>query len=137
MAASQHYFLANTLVQYSHKRNQMGNYAYWLTSVKQTHSLRTTTLITTIRSVQMQHNIWPGKTRSVSLIAPRHITTFKWPTSNQSNSLHSNSEVEHSHTEDWHKDLVVPYRRFRASYTNISTQSSKPINVNNKWTILA
>ena len=51
--------------------------------------------------------------------------------SNQSNSLHSTSQVEHSRTEDWHKDLAVPYRLFRASYVNTSTQSSKPINVHN------
>ena len=35
-------------------------------------------------------------------------------------------QVEHSHTKDWHKDLAVPYRHFRASYANTSIQSSKP-----------
>ena len=29
-----------------------------------------------------------GKTCSANLIVPRHITAFRWPTSNQSNSLH-------------------------------------------------
>ena len=55
----------------------------------------------------------------------------------QSNSLHSTLQVEQLHTEDWHKDLAVPYRQFRASYANTSIQSSKPINVHNMWTILA
>ena len=65
------------------------------------------------------------------------ITAFKWLTSNQSNSLHSSSQVEHSHTEAWHKHLVVPYRHFRASYANISMQSSKTINVLNTLTLMA
>ena len=46
-------------------------------------------------------------------------------------------QVEHSHTEDWHKDLVVPSQHFRSSYVNISIQSSKPIIVHNTSTILA
>ena len=75
----------------------------------------------------MQHNIWPGKICSAILIVPRHITASKWPTNNQLNSLHSTLRAEHSRTEDWHKDLAVPYRHFRASYVNTSIQSSKPI----------
>ena len=78
-----------------------------------------------------------GKTCSVNLIVPRHITAFKWPTNNQSNSFHSTLQVEHSHTEDWHKDSAVPYRHFRASYPNTSIQSSRPINVHNMLMILA
>ena len=74
----------------------------------------------------MQHNIWLGRTCSANLIVPRHITAFKWATSNQSNSLHSTLQVEHSQTEDWHKDLADPYRHSRASYANTSIQSSKP-----------
>ena len=106
---------------------------------KKIHSSQMTTLTTTIRSVhlRMQHSIWLGKTCSANLIVPRRITAFKWPTSNQSNSLHSTSQVEHLHTEDWHTDSAVPYRHFRASYVNISIQSSKPINVHNISTILA
>ena len=37
MVSSQHYSSANMLVQYSHKGNQTGNYAFWLTSEKLTH----------------------------------------------------------------------------------------------------
>ena len=48
-----------------------------------------------------------------------------------------NLQVEYSHTEDWHKDLAVPYRHFRASYANTSIQYSKQINVHNTSTILA
>ena len=58
-------------------------------------------------------------------------------TSNQSNSLHSTLQVEHSRTEDWHEDLAVPYRHSRASYANTSIQSSKPTNAHNMSTILA
>ena len=61
-----------------------------------------------------------GKTCSASLLVPRRITAFKWPTRNQANSLHSTSQVEYSHTEDWHKDLVVPCRHFRPSYANMN-----------------
>ena len=48
-----------------------------------------------------------------------------------------NFASEHSHTEDWHKYLAVPYQYIRASYVNTSIQSSKPINVHNMLTILA
>ena len=41
---------ANMLVQYSHKGNQTGNNAFWLTSEKSTHLLQTTTSTITIRS---------------------------------------------------------------------------------------
>ena len=97
------------------------------------------TLTTTIRSVhwRMQHSIWRGKTCSVNLTVPKRITASKWLTSNQSNSLHSTSQVEHSRTADWHKDSAVPYQQFRASYANISIQSSKSINAHNMSTILA
>ena len=75
----------------------------------------------------MHHNIWPGKNCSANLIVPRHITASKWPTNNQLNCLHSNLQVEHLRTEDWDKDLAVPYRHFRASYVNTSTQSLDPV----------
>ena len=42
---------ANMVVQYSHKGNQMGNNAFWLTSGKITHLLQMITSTTTIRSV--------------------------------------------------------------------------------------
>ena len=48
-----------------------------------------------------------------------------------------NFAVEHSRTEDWHKDLAVPYQHSRASYLNTSIQSSKPISVHNTSTTLA
>ena len=86
----------------------------------------------------MQHNIWLGKTCSANLTVPKRTTAYKWPNNNQSNSLHSTLQVEHLHTEDWHKDLAVPYRHFWASYANTSIQSSKPINVHHSrqypWT---
>ena len=69
----------------------------------------------------MQHSTWLGKTCSATLIVPRHITASNWPTNNQSNYSHSTLQVEHLHTEDWHKDLAVPYRHFRDSYVNTST----------------
>ena len=78
-----------------------------------------------------------GKICSANSIAPRHITVFKRPTSNQSNSLHSTLQAEYLHTEDWRKELAVPYRHFRASYVNTLTQSSKLIIVHNTSTILA
>ena len=53
----------------------------------------------------MQHRIWLGKTFSANSIVPRRITASKWLTNNQSNSLLSTLQVEHSHTEDWHKDF--------------------------------
>ena len=72
-----------------------------------------------------------------NLIVPKRITAFKCPTSKQSNSLHLTLQVEHSHTANWHKDLVVPYRLSRASYVNIPIQSSKPIIVHNTSTVLS
>ena len=48
--SSRHYPSANMLVQYSHKGNQTGNYAFWLTSEKLTHLSRMITSTTTIRS---------------------------------------------------------------------------------------
>ena len=77
-----------------------------------------------------------GKTCSANLIVPKRITAFKCSISNPSNSLHYTSQVEHLHTEDWHKDSAVPYRHFRVSYESTSTRSSKPINVHNMSTIL-
>ena len=77
------------------------------------------------------------KTCSANLIVPRHITAFKWLTSNQSNSLHSTLQVEHSRTEDWHKDSAVPYQHCRASYVNTSIQSSKLINAHKTSMTLA
>ena len=50
MESSQHYPSANMLVQYSHKRNQTGNHAFWLTSEKLTQFLQMITSTTTIRS---------------------------------------------------------------------------------------
>ena len=44
------------------------------------------------------------KTCSANFIAPKRIIAFNWPTSNQSNSLHSILQVEHSHTVGWHND---------------------------------
>ena len=76
----------------------------------------------------MQHSIWLGKACSANLTVPKRTTAYKWPNNNQSNSLHSTLQVEHLHTEDWHKDLAVPYRHFPASYANTSIHSSKPIN---------
>ena len=73
----------------------------------------------------MQHSIWLGKTCSANLIVPRHVTAFRWLTSNQSNSLHSTLQVEHSRTEDWHRDLAVPYRHSRASHANTSIQCAQ------------
>ena len=78
-----------------------------------------------------------GKTCSANLIVPRHIAAFRWLTSNQLNFLHSTLQLEHSRTEDWHNDLAVPYRHFRASYANTLIQGSKPINAHNTLTILA
>ena len=78
-----------------------------------------------------------GKICSANLIVPKHTTASKWPTNNQLNSLHSTLQAEYSRTEEWHKDLAVPYRYFRASYVNTSTQSSKPISAHNMSTILA
>ena len=97
---------SNMLVQYLHKGNQTGNYAFWLTSEKLIHLLQMITSTTTIRSAhkRMQHSIWLGKTCSANLIVPRHITAFKWPTSNQLNSLHSTLQVGHLQPEGWHKD---------------------------------
>ena len=97
------------------------------------------TLIATIRSAhkRMHHSIWLGKTCSASLTVHRHITDFKCLTNNQSNSLHSTSRVEHLHTEDWHKDLVVPYQHFRASSAKISIQSKRPNIVQNTLMIQA
>ena len=40
------------------------------------------------------------KTCSANLIVPKRTTAFERPTSNQSNSLHSTPQVEHSNTED-------------------------------------
>ena len=48
-----------------------------------------------------------------------------------------NFAVEHSRTEDWHKDLAVPYGHSRASYANTSIQASKPTNAHKMSTILA
>ena len=45
-----HYPLANMLVQFLHKGNQMGNYAFWLTYGKLTHLSQMITSTTTIRS---------------------------------------------------------------------------------------
>ena len=78
-----------------------------------------------------------GKNLFCKLDCSRHITASKWPTNNQLNSLHSTLQVEHLRTEDWHKDLAVPYQHFRASYVNTSTQSAKPISAHNTSTILA
>ena len=44
-----------------------------------------------------------GKKCSANLIVPRRITAFKWPTSNQSKSSHSTSQLEDLHTEDCHR----------------------------------
>ena len=98
---------------------------------KKTHSMQTLTLITSIRSVheRMRHSIWLGKNCSASLVVPKRIAASKWPKGKNMNSLHLTLQVEHSHTEDWLKNLVVPYRHFRASYVNISVQSLKPIDV--------
>ena len=52
----------------------------------------------------MQHSRWPEKTCSANLNVPRRNTAFKWPTSSQSNSLYSTSQVGNWHTEDWHED---------------------------------
>ena len=124
MVSSRHNPLANMLIQYLHKGNQMGNYAFWLTSEKLIHLLQMITSIPTIQSAhfRMQHSIWLGKTCSANLIVPRHITAFKWPTSNQLNTLHSTLKVGHLRTEDWHKDLAVPYQHSRASCANTSIQ---------------
>ena len=50
MESSQHYPSANMPVQYSHKGNQMENYAFWLTSENATHLSQMITSTTTIRS---------------------------------------------------------------------------------------
>ena len=65
-----------------------------------------------------------GKTCSAMLIVSKRINAFKWPTSNQSNTLHSILQVEHLHTEEWHKDLVVPLGIFELN-TRISRCSHR------------
>ena len=83
----------------------------------------TSTTITQSAHYRMQPSIWQEKICSANLIVPKHIIASKWPTDNQLNFWQSTSQVEHLHTEDWHKDLVVLYWHSRASYVNTSIQS--------------
>ena len=71
-----------------------------------------------------------GKNLFCKLDSCRRFPAFKWLTNNQPNSLHSTSRVEHSHTEDWHEDSVIPNQQFWAGFSKISIQSSKPTNGN-------
>ena len=139
MVSSQHYPSANMPARQLHKENQTGNYAFWLTYEKSIHLLQMITSTTTTQSAhyQMQHSIWQEKICFANLIVPKHIIASKWPTNNPLNSLHSTLQVEHSRTEDWHKDSAVPYQHSRASYVNTSIQSSKLINAHNTSMTLA
>ena len=103
-------------------------------------------IIDILTSVAIQENVefggnvietYEGVVNRVNFKISSCITASKWLTSNQSNSLHSTSQGEHLHTEEWHEDSAAPYWHFRASYESTSTQSSKPINVHNLSTMLA
>ena len=139
MASSQHCPSVKAPVQYSHKGNQRGKLRL-LVALRKMNTLIAGDYIQTNHSVSTLTDaaqLIDGEDLFSNLIAPKRITAFKWLTNTQSNSLVSIPRIERSHSEDWHKDLVVPYQHFRASSAKISIQSSTPNNMHKTLMILA